>query len=249
MFIHPGDSHRHSLTTLNALYAYDDFMQSIESVVDLGCGTGEDLEWWATRTTRDEKPEPLNIRCVGIDQIEQMPMARKYPNINYQRADFETTLITPAKKFDVLWSHDSFQYCVDPIGTLGKWRNITSNGGMLALVVQQTTNLYQRQQAFIQPSGCYYHHTMVSLIHMLAINGWDCRSGFFFKRPDDAWINAIVYKSDIEPMDPKTTTWHDLSALKLLPESADRSIYAHGYLRQQDLVVPWVDKSLISMGQ
>jgi hypothetical protein len=90
---------------------------------------------------------------------------------------------------------------------------------------------------------------MVSLMHMLAMSGWDCRAGFFRQMPADPWIHAIVYKSSHAPQDPKTTTWHALSELELLPESADRSIYAHGHLRQQDLVVPWIDKSLASMAQ
>ena len=67
-FVHPGDSHSHSLQVLNALYEYDDFMASVGSMIDLGSGTGDDLIWWATATTRDEDPEPLNIRCYGIDQ-------------------------------------------------------------------------------------------------------------------------------------------------------------------------------------
>jgi hypothetical protein len=60
-FIHPGDSHRHSLEVLNQLYEYDDFMASIKTVLDLGCGQGDDLEWWATRTTRDDNPEPMVV--------------------------------------------------------------------------------------------------------------------------------------------------------------------------------------------
>jgi hypothetical protein len=88
---------------------------------------------------------------------------------------------------------------------------------------------------------------MVNLMYMLATAGWDCRTGFFKQTPTDSWLHAVVYKSAHEPMDPKKTTWHDLSALKLLPESADASIYANGYLQQQDLVVPWIDHSLMSM--
>ena len=88
---------------------------------------------------------------------------------------------------------------------------------------------------------------MVSLIYMLATCGWDCRSGFFKQSPTDNWLHACVYKSDIAPMDPKTTDWYKLSELKLVPESADKSIHAKGYLDQQDLVVQWLDHSLTSM--
>jgi SAM-dependent methyltransferase len=243
-------SNRHSLEILNTLYEYDDFMSSVKTLVDLGCGIGEDLEWWATRTTRDEAPVPLNIRCSGVDLADQLPMAKKYPNITYQKTNFEEQIHTFKKlKFDVLWSHDSFQYCIDPIGTLARWKNISAEGAMLIISVPHTTNFVQRQMAFEQLSGCYYHHTMVSLIHMLAVNGWDCRSGYFLKSPTDNWLNAIVYNTNIEPMNPRTTSWHQLSEMKLLPESADKSIMAHNYLRQQDLTIPWIDKSLTWMGR
>ena len=62
-FATQGDSHQHSLETLNQLYEHDDFMYSITSVVDLGCGLGDDLKWWGTRTTRDTPAEPLKIQC------------------------------------------------------------------------------------------------------------------------------------------------------------------------------------------
>jgi SAM-dependent methyltransferase len=248
-FVHPGDSHRHSLQVLNALYEYDDFMESIATVADLGCGSGEDLEWWATRTTRDDNPQPLNIQCQGIDIIENLPVAKKHANTTYQRTDFEGKIHAPKKGFDILWCHDAFQYCVNPLQTLSNWWHIASDGGMLAISVPQTVLTHRRQLAYYLDTGCLYHHTMVSLIHMLAMSGWDCRSGFFLQRSADPWIHAIVYKSSHEPQDPKTTTWHDLSALELLPESADRSIYAHGHLRQHDLIVPWIDKSLASMAQ
>lgn len=50
-------------------------------------------------------------------------------------------------------------------------------------------------------------------------------------------------------MDPRTTTWHDLSELKLLPESAEKSVYAHGELYQHELVLPWLDQGLRDLGQ
>jgi hypothetical protein len=88
---------------------------------------------------------------------------------------------------------------------------------------------------------------MVSLIYQLATSGWDCGSGFFKQAPTDPWIHAVVYKSTQTPNNPKTATWHALSELGLLPKSAMKSIFAHNYLRQQDLVIPWIDHSLMSM--
>ena len=120
---------------------------------------------------------------------------------------------------------------------------------MLVISVPQTILTHRGQLAYYLDSHSYYHHTMVSLIRMLATAGWDCRTGFFQQRLGDPWIHAVVYKSSHAPQDPKTTTWYHLSELALLPESADRSIHAHGHLRQQDLILPWVDKSLASLAQ
>lgn len=246
----PEQSHIHSLKTLNALYEYDDFMESISTVVDLGCGVGLDLEWWATRTTRDDNPRPLNIKCTGVDVLDEVLIAKKYPNVTYQKTDFEDTIYPPGNnKFDILWSHDSFQYAISPVTTLSNWWNIASDGAMLSVIVPQTTNIRRHQLAFTQESGCYYHYTMVSLIHMLAVSGWDCKHGFFLKNSRDPWLHAIVYKSDLGPQDPKNTNWHTLSEMGLLPDSADRSIYAHNELRQQDLVLPWLDHSLMTFAQ
>ncbi len=249
-FRNAEESHAHSLQTLNMLFEHDDFMNSIDSVVDIGCGSGLDLEWWATRTTRDESQQPLNIKCTGVDLHNTLSLTNRYSNIRYQEANFETGIVPGKKnKFDILWCHDAFQYAIDPIGTLSHWWNIANDNAMLIIVVPQTTVMAQRSQAFYQPSGCYYHHTMVSLMHMLSVSGWDCASGFFLKRPNEAWLHAAVYKSSYAPMNPRQTSWYSLIEKKLLPESAETSIMKHGYLRQQDLLVPWLDKSLMWMGQ
>lgn len=249
MFIDAAASHAHSLETLNALAEYDDFMDSIETLIDLGCGEGLDLEWWAARTTRDESPQPLNINCTGLDTLSELPIARQYSNITYQQTDFEGQIHTPKKKrYDVLWCHDAFQYALNPLQTLANWYNIASDGAMLVICVPQTTNFRQQQMAFVQPTATYYHYTMVNLIHMLAVTGWDCNAGFFKKNPMDNWIWAVVYKSDQTPMNPRTTSWYDLVEKNLLPESANKSVMSHGYLRQQDLVIPWLDQNLSWMG-
>lgn len=238
-------SHQHSLQTLNALYEYDDFMYSVQSVVDLGCGSGLDLQWWATRTTRDESQTPLNIKCTGVDLLESFPLARKYNNITYQQVDFEDTVaVMPNNKFDILWCHNSFQYAINPLQTLVKWRNIADSSSMLVLVLPQTTNYHQKHQNFWQHSGVYYHYSLVNLIQMLAVAGWDCRSGFFLKDQIDPWLHAVVYNSDQPARDPRKTSWYELAESSLLPESATASVMAHGYLKQQDLLLPWLDHSL-----
>ena len=246
-FTRPDDSHKHSLETLSQLYQYDDFMASIRTVLDLGCGNGDDLEWWATRTTREDSPQPLNIRCTGIDLSPELTLTKRHNNIFYHSSDFENTIPSTPSGFDVLWCHDAFQYAHAPVATLSQWWHLASPGAMLYLAIPTTQRVHRNQLDYHLPSGCYYHYTMVNLIYMLATAGWDCGTGFFKQVPNDSWIHAIVYKSSQEPMDPKTTTWHRLSELQLLPRSAAKSIQAHNYLRQQDLVISWVDHSLMSM--
>jgi SAM-dependent methyltransferase len=238
-------SHRHSLQTLETLYEYDDFMESIKDLVDLGSGSGLDLEWWATRTTRDEVPQPLNIRCLGIDLEARSTLTTKYSNLQHQFQNFEDPILA-TRKFDVAWCHDAFQYALNPLQTLKNWWNIMNPNGMLVIIVPQTTNLESNAQAFDQASGCYYHWTPVSLIHALAVSGFDCRDGYFLKAANDPWLHAIVYKSEHEPMDPRTTSWYDLADRKLIPDSAAASALKYTHVRQRDLILPWLDKSIES---
>jgi SAM-dependent methyltransferase len=247
MFTRPGESHQHSLQTLNQLYEYDDFMFIISTVVDLGCGSGQDLEWWATRTTRDEAQMPLNIQCTGVDLADKFSLVKKHKNVSYQKCDFEDTIQSPEKGFDILWCHDSFQYAITPIQTLSRWWHMTGPGGMLYICVPVSERIHRRQLDYHLPPGNYYHYSLVNLIYMLATAGWDCRSGFFKQALGDDWIHVAVYKSNQAPRDPRSTSWYDLSDAKLLPQSTDASIMSHGHLRQQDLVVPWLDQSLMSM--
>jgi SAM-dependent methyltransferase len=242
-FSSPEDSHRHSLQTLDLLYMYADFMESIDTLADMGCGSGLDLEWWATRTTQGENPKPLNIRCTGVDTIESSPIIKQHRNISYRRQDFETEPIKVHNKtFDVIWCHDAFQFVIDPFLTLKQWRDVLSKDGMLALVLPQSTNVEFNTQAFDQRDYCYHNWTMVSLIHVLAVSGFDCRGGYFLKNPEDTWLHAVVYRSEIEPMDPRVTRWYDLVDLGLLPESMSAGIKKYGYARQRDLVLTWLDK-------
>ena len=246
-FASATDSHNHSLQTLNVLYEYDDFMESVGRLVDLGCGSeARDLEWWATRTTRGEEQIPLNIQCVGTDLFPGLSTQHK--NISYQKLNIES-YDTAKRGFDVLWCHDTFQYLLNPYQALRNWYNIANNDGMLVLALPQTVNMEYNTQAFDLPMGHFYNYTMTTLIYMLAVNGWDCASGFFKKDPDDPWLHAIVYKSNIEPMDPLETNWYALAETGLLPETATASVIKHGKCRQRDLVLPWLDKSNTWMGQ
>jgi hypothetical protein len=59
----------------------------------------------------------------------------------------------------------------------------------------------------------------------------------------------VVYRSDIGPQDPKTTSWYQLADLGLLPETVAQSVQRHGGVHQDELVLPWLDKNLTWFGQ
>jgi hypothetical protein len=124
-----------------------------------------------------------------------------------------------------------------------------TEGGMLVIQVPSTTNMEYNKLAYSQPSYHYYNYTLDSLIHMLAVNGFDCGTGFFQQQVNDSWIKLIVYKSDVEPMNPTTTSWYDLADKGLIPKTGAESINKYGYMKREDLVLPWIDYSNIWYGQ
>jgi len=220
-------------------------MESVGSVADLGAGDQLlDLEWWTTRTTRDELELPLKIKGTAIDLT--LP-SQKFANVSFSKADIQT-FNKAKRKFDVLWCHDVFQYLQHPYQALANWHGIANDDAMMVLIFPQTINMEYNKQAFDLMPGHLYHYSLTSLIYMLAVTGWDCKGGFFKKDPGDPWLHAIVYKSETEPMTPGIN-WYELSETGLLPETAEQSIFKYGYIKQQELVVPWLDKSLTWMAQ
>jgi SAM-dependent methyltransferase len=245
----PNASHAHSLQVLETLYQFDDFMQSIENVIDMGCGAGLDMLWWSTRTTRDANPRPLNIRCMGIDLYESCASTSQHKYVSYLPQDFEEPIRVHKRRFDVIWCHDAFQFVQDPFRTLRQWRDIATPGAVLVITVPQTTNFSLNREQFEQASGCFWHWTLLNLLHVLAVTGWDCSKGFFQKRAGEPWITAIVYRGEYVAVDPRRTTWYELCDSGMLPATVISSIQRHGYLRQQDLTLPWIDKSLTWFGR
>ena len=114
--------------------------------------------------------------------------------------------------------------------------------GMLVLTVPQHSGVEYNKYYSRTHSGCFYHHTPTTLIYMLAVNGFDCRDAYLLKEFNDPWIQMAVYKSGIAPMDPATTTWFDLIDAGLLHPSIVNSITKNGHLRQEEIVMPWLDR-------
>ena len=233
---------RHSLKILNQLREYDSFLDSLRTIADMGCGTGEDIHWWATLETRDDPPKPYNYNCFAVDNNpSQLSKVPKLPNIHKLEKDFNGSTIFPVK-IDLMWAHDSLQYSTNPLQTLAVWNHLMNVNGMLIICVPQHSGVEHNKYYSRTHNGCYFHYTPTNLIYMLAVNGFDCRDAYLLKQFNDPWLHMAVYKSDISPMDPATTTWHDLVEKNLLNPTVVESINRHGHLRQEEIVYPWLDK-------
>lgn len=249
-FVTEEQSWNHSRGVLETFYEFDDFMESIGTLADFGAGIeGKAVEWWATRTTRDELRQPLNIKCTAVDRLDTCRAAHRNKNISYLRHDLEQPFPDTVQKFDVIWSYDVFQYMINPQQTLRNWREVTNPGGMLILVFPQTVEMDGYVRAYDQWDYCLHQWTMVSLIHNLAMAGWDCSDGFFRKEPNDPWLHAVVYRGEKGSFDPTTTRLYDLCDAGVLPESMAKGIHLQGYARERDLVLPWIDRSIRWFGQ
>lgn len=232
---------RHGLSVLNQLREYDSFLDSLRVIADMGCGAGEDITWWATLETRDDPPQPYNYRCYAVDKdpnkLSQLP---KLPNLHKLNLDFTVDHLPTS--VDLMWAHDSLQYSSNPVGTLAHWNSMLNVNGMLIICVRQQSGVKDNRYYSRTHSGCYHNFTPTSLIYMLAVNGFDCKDAYLLKQFNDEWIHMAVYKSDIPPMEPNATTWYDLIDAGLLHPTVVNSINTYGYLRQEDLLYPWLDK-------
>ena len=244
LFKNAWESHEHSLKTLDLLFQYDSFLDSIESVADFGCGSGLDTKWWANLQTRDDPPEPRNYLTYAVDKnlTHVDPELKSSDNVYIVNADIDGIDVPVPRLIDFIWCHNTFQYITDPMRTLRTWNEqLTVNGMLLLIFPQMQHYAYNRLQTHSH-NGCYYNHNLVNLMYMLAVNGFDCKDAYFLKEENDPWLSAAVYKTDIKPMDPKTTTWYDLADLNLVNDSVIASLNKYGYVRQEELITVWLDK-------
>lgn len=234
------ESHEHSLQTLELLYGYDSFLDSLKVIVDMGCGHGMDVRWWATLETREDPPEPRNYTVYGVDRKDILdPEIKSLQNVNLIQGNFEDRIL-PVKA-DLIWSHDSFQYVLDPLKTLRNWSLQLNTNGMLSMVLPQSMSYSQNRLHFVTENYCYHNYNICNLVYLLAVNGFDCNDAYFYKNVDTNWIHLAVYKST-DPMDPTSTSLYDLADKNLLHPTVVSSLTKFGYIRQEDIVYPWLDR-------
>jgi len=244
LFKNAQESHNHSKEVLDILYGYDTFLDSLEFVADYGCGHGLDTEWWATLMTRDDPPEPRNYTVYAVDRDGSKVNKDicKLPNVHFFESDFDGDDLIVPRKIDFLWCHDAFQYITNPIKTLETWNKIMNVNGMLLIILpQQIHYSYNRLQTHSYNYN-YYNHNIISLMYMLAVNGFDCKDAYFKKEENNPWLYAAVYKSDVAPMNPKETSWYTLAEKNLLNESVEDCINRYGFVKQEEIVTRWLDK-------
>lgn len=240
--INSKQSHIHAVETLSALNRYQDFMDNIKTVADMGCDIGLDSKWWSELSKEDGTNR--NIQINAIDRKLEWHALFRHNNINYIEADFSNTGLE-SNSHDLIWAHNSLQYSLSPIVTLIHWHNILKTDGMLLVTIPFNFNIYNNKDILnvncTYTNGCYFNWTLGNLIMTLVGAGFDCRNGHFKIDKVNNWIQSAVYKL---PQDPNPyMNWYDMCDRKLLPLSIENSIMKNGNFEDVDIVVEWIDRT------
>jgi SAM-dependent methyltransferase len=235
-------SHANSLDTLNTLNRYQDFIDNIATVADMGCGIGLDAIWWAKLTKQDGTPRGIKINAVDNKLLYESMVRHK--NINYIPADFTNSGLEPNSQ-DFLMSHNSLQFSINPMQTLLHWWEIMRPDAMLLLTLPYNFTVDNHREIqkvnATYTNGCYFNWTMGNMIMMLAATGFDCRNSHFrFDRVGN-WIQAAVYKLPDQPN--PMMNWYEMCDRKMLPICMEQAIMKDGTFSDIDIVVEWIDRT------
>lgn len=240
LFDSDSNSHKHSLRTLNHISKYEDYLFGVRTIYDMGSGSGLDANWWARLHYKsNDKLIPFNFNVVGVDY--QKPIVKHYPNnlrfIKHDMEEYDEGIQT-----DIIWSHDSFRFVMDPIKTLKAWHRQLNPNGMLCIITPQTYNVTHGKAVVRTYSQNFYQWTITNLIYILAVCGFDLRDNRFWKEPNDPWLYLIAYKGENKPFDnPREANWYKLVERNCLPEDIVKSIKLFGYLKQETMRSHWIN--------
>lgn len=237
-----ANSNLHSLNFLNQIYQYPEMMESVASVLDVGAGDGHDSFWWANADDGDERnPAPLDILVTAFDKDPKWNEQYQHKNIKHLTGDWDT--IEFKEKFDVVWAHSVLQESKNPLKFLHRMNTFTSDGGVLCLSFPTTINTFYGEPDHRVYPLVTQPITIVNLIHMLALSGFNCREGFLYKQPNTNIINAFVYKDSNEVYDYNEKTIYEL--VDFLPESCEQQLNKYGYITNKNLIIKWLSGTIV----
>ena len=236
-------SHAYALETLNMLNQYQDFLDNIKNLADMGCGTGTASQWWANLTKLDGSTY-RDIKVNAVDINLDLRSVLRHPNINYITADFSDSTL-PNESQDFIWAHNSFQFSRNPFHTLTHWYDIMTVEGMLLIAIPYCFSIRTHREVqtvdMLHLSNSYYNLSLGSLIMLLIANGFDCKHGHFKFDRKNNWIQAAVYKLPTRPN--PGISWYEMTEQKLLPLTMDASIMKNGSFNETDIVCEWIDRT------
>lgn len=228
--------------TLNILNRYQDFIDNIEVVADMGCGQGDDAWWWANLTKEDGTARNIQVNAVDI-KLQRHALLR-HNNIQYIEKDFSYSELEPNSQ-DFLWAYNSLQYSIKPIDTLLHWWEIMKPEAMLLVTVPYNYTVDNHREFLKVNStyhnGCLFNYTLSNLIMMLAVTGFDCRNSHFRFDRAEKTIQAAVYKLTTIPN--PNMDWYEMCEKQLLPLCIEQNIMQKGKFDDIDLVVEWIDRT------
>lgn len=242
MNLFPTDqaSHLHSLETIKWIEKYESYLLNVRTIYDMGCGSGLDAQYLTNlKYPSNGKLLPYYYKVVGID-LQRVHIQYSNPRLTFIQHDFEEW--DSGLQTDMIWSHDSFRFAINPLKTLTNWWKMLNSNGMLAIITPQTTNIHHGKPVNRTYPNNFYNYTITNLIYMLAVCGFDLRDNRFWKESGDPWLHAIVYKGDWEPFkNPREVTWYQLLDRKCLPDRWAYEVKRTGYLKEEVLQTHWIN--------
>ena len=233
-----SSSNIHSTQMLWQLSIFHEFMESVDTVLDVGCGDGHDALWWATATDLDEdNPQPLNINVTGLDITNSINLDEVPKNLTFKYDDWNT--VNFKDQFDVVWTHNTLQQTNDPLKFLHKMNEFCATGGMLALSFPATSNMFYGDPDYRIYQEAPHSITMIHLIYMLVLSGFNCNDGYFMKQPGTNTISAVVYKDTDEVFTHGERPLADYTSL--LPNSCKQQLTKYNYLTNKSLLLTWIN--------